>query len=64
MLVECCIQYEVCVLKFAAGTSDISPAEENDVLVLTGDNFDDVINDKDIILVEFYAPWYSPLCYF
>ncbi|XP_002732815.1 protein disulfide-isomerase A4-like [Saccoglossus kowalevskii] len=31
--------------------------EENDVLVLTQKNFDDVVPDKDIILVEFYAPW-------
>ena len=32
--------------------------EEDDVLVLTSKTFDSVVNDKDIILVEFYAPWF------
>lgn len=26
-------------------------------LVLTKENFDEVVNDADIMLVEFYAPW-------
>lgn len=32
--------------------------EEDDVLVLTTKTFDSVVKDKDVILVEFYAPWF------
>ena len=32
--------------------------EEDDVLVLTAKTFDSVVKDKDVILVEFYAPWF------
>jgi len=31
--------------------------EENGVLVLTDGNFDTFMEDKDTVLVEFYAPW-------
>ncbi|XP_029935147.1 protein disulfide-isomerase A4 [Myripristis murdjan] len=31
--------------------------EENGVLVLTDDNFETFMEDKDTVLVEFYAPW-------
>ena len=27
------------------------------VQTLTQDDFDDVVNEADLILVEFYAPW-------
>lgn len=32
--------------------------EEDDVLVLTSKTFDSVVKEKDVVLVEFYAPWY------
>ncbi|KAG8181822.1 hypothetical protein JTE90_001476 [Oedothorax gibbosus] len=35
----------------------IKTAVEDDVLILTRDNFDIQVMSKDIILVEFYAPW-------
>eukprot|EP01017_Pseudomicrothorax_dubius_P038063 TRINITY_DN5652_c0_g1_i2.p1 TRINITY_DN5652_c0_g1~~TRINITY_DN5652_c0_g1_i2.p1 ORF type:complete len:137 (+),score=44.05 TRINITY_DN5652_c0_g1_i2:105-515(+) len=31
--------------------------EENDVIVLNEANFDKVVNSKEFILVEFFAPW-------
>ena len=31
--------------------------EEDDVLIVTTKNFDSIVKEKDIILVEFYAPW-------
>jgi len=30
---------------------------EDDVMILTESNFDEVVNSAEIILVEFYAPW-------
>lgn len=32
--------------------------EEDDVLILTKKNFDKVVKENDVVLVEFYAPWY------
>ena len=29
----------------------------SDVIELTDSNFDNTIKDKDILLIEFYAPW-------
>ena len=33
-------------------------AEDSDVLDLDSESFQDAIADKDIMLVEFYAPWW------
>nr|XP_002130820.1 protein disulfide-isomerase A4-like isoform X1 [Ciona intestinalis] len=33
------------------------PERENGVYVLTDDNFDSFIEDKEVVLLEFYAPW-------
>jgi len=38
-------------------TTPEAPKEEDNVLVLTDANFQDVIKKEQYILVEFYAPW-------
>jgi len=38
-------------------TSDSEIKEDNGVMILTAKNFDEVINDKEIILVKFYVSW-------
>ena len=35
----------------------VAAEEDSDVLELGSESFQDGIADKDIILVEFYAPW-------
>ncbi|XP_035268296.1 protein disulfide-isomerase A4-like [Anguilla anguilla] len=36
---------------------DTEVKDENGVLILTDNNFDTFIEDKDTVLLEFYAPW-------
>jgi protein disulfide isomerase len=37
--------------------AQIQASDEKDVIVLTDKTFDEKVNDADIMLVEFYAPW-------
>ena len=43
------------LLAFAA----TAVAEDSDVISLTPSNFASVVNKEDLILVEFFAPWYD-----
>lgn len=36
---------------------DLEVKEENGVLILKDSNFDSFVADKDVVLLEFYAPW-------
>lgn len=38
--------------------ADTDVKDENGVLVLNDNNFDTFMEDKDTVLVEFYAPWW------
>nr|WIM01430.1 protein disulfide isomerase [Limnephilus flavicornis] len=42
---------------FNAAYSEVEIKSEENVLVLTKENFPSVIADNDFVLVEFYAPW-------
>lgn len=47
-----------------SSAADEEVKEEDDVLVLTTKTFDSVVKDKDVMLVEFYAPWFVELLLF
>ena len=47
----------LCLLGLIAIVSAVLPLEDN-VLVLDDTNFEEAISTHDLLLVEFYAPWY------
>ncbi|XP_012527673.1 protein disulfide-isomerase [Monomorium pharaonis] len=50
--------FGVCLAAFCLIVTSLAKVETEDgVLVVTKDNFDNVIQDNDYVLLEFYAPW-------
>ena len=45
------------LLVLLLAVADKARAQDSDVIELDSANFDDEIADRDIVLVEFYAPW-------
>jgi len=51
------ISLVISVLVFLEAKVDIVQAQDDDVVVLTDDSFEDFITNNQFVLVEFYAPW-------
>eukprot|EP00920_Eleutheroschizon_duboscqi_P034358 GHVT01082538.1.p2 GENE.GHVT01082538.1~~GHVT01082538.1.p2 ORF type:complete len:163 (+),score=25.98 GHVT01082538.1:444-932(+) len=47
----------VMTLVTIASFGHVRAAEQQHVVTLTTDNFDNIINENENVLVEFYAPW-------
>jgi protein disulfide-isomerase A1 len=48
---------------FFATVASVYAADASDVLDLTASNFEEKVNPQDLILVEFFAPWYLYLLF-
>ena len=40
-----------------------NPKIQNGVMILTDDNFDEIVPKYEYIIVEFFAPWWYVLAY-
>ena len=45
------------IIGIVLGEADNQISEEDGILVLTTDNFDQAIEENKFLMVEFYAPW-------
>lgn len=54
---EDCVEGEEDCSSAHAGSRHPRAEVQNSILILTDDNFGEVVKDEEMILVTFYAPW-------
>ena len=53
-----CSSLFILILGFLVSIVRAEITNEEDVLVLTDDNFQEAIDDPKFIMIEFYTPWF------
>lgn len=56
-LLRVLVLFALCGTLFSQEEDSVEGQEDSSVIKLTLDNFDDVIQENAVILVEFFAPW-------